>query len=305
MKIFINRKIVNGPWGGGNHFIKNIFRYGPEFGHEITNNLNDKGIDVAHIQDLHSDSLGVSSSHVLDYQKSVNPKLKIVHRVNDMDLGRYDCQPWREKAYADFSKRCDATIFVSDWTKNYFIEKGWHCKKTFSILNGVDKKIFKPQETIDNQKINIVTHHWSNNRGKGLEIYKKIDDFVSRNKDYTFTYIGQPQNYLKNSRCIGPFFGEQLGKELSRYNLYISASEYENCPNHILESLACEIPTFALSGFRGGASVGLVGDDFTYKNWEELEKILLAKKFSKNTAYEVQSWQECMGMFFKAYESVF
>ncbi len=101
-------------------------------------------------------------------------------------LGRYGSAPWRVPAYKKFSKYCDATIFVSDWTKEYFLNEGWYCNNIFSITNGVDKDIFKPREKMNNGKINIVTHHWSNNHGKGFDIYRKIDEFVKDNPDFTF-----------------------------------------------------------------------------------------------------------------------
>ena len=137
-------------------------------------------------------------------KEKINPRVKIIHRVNDMDLGRYGSDPWRVKAYKEFSKHCDGTIFVSDWTREWFLNEGWLCDNTFSIYNGVDKEIFKPGNKIDNGKINIVTHHWSNNKGKGFDIYNKIDEFVGNNVDFTFTYIGRHQNSFTNTNCIDP-----------------------------------------------------------------------------------------------------
>ena len=35
MKILINRKVVEGPWGGGNNFVKSFCEYLPELNHEV------------------------------------------------------------------------------------------------------------------------------------------------------------------------------------------------------------------------------------------------------------------------------
>lgn len=299
MKVFVNRKYVDGPWGGGNQFVKNLFEYGKKFGVEVTNRLSDD-LDVIHIQDVHADDVGVDYVAAVRYKQEINPKVKIVHRVNDADLGR-DVK-FREDAYKELSKYTYATIFVSDWTKNYFINKGWYCDNTFVLYNGIDTEIFKPREPLNDGKINIVTHHWSNNYNKGFKIYEKLDRFIKENSDFTFSYIGQHRNSFRNTNIVSPMFGKKLGRELSKYNVYISASEYENCPNHILESLACGIPTYSLSGNRGAASAGLVGKDFVYDDWDNLKKILLTKKFNNNHEHKISSWEGIMRKYFKIYK---
>ena len=40
---------------------------------------------------------------------------------------------------------------------------------------------------INNKKVNIVTHHWSDNYLKGFDVYDKLDEFVKENNDFTFT----------------------------------------------------------------------------------------------------------------------
>ncbi len=302
MKILLNRKIVNGPWGGGNKFVKNFFKFGTKNNNEIVNQFH-KDIDVIHLQDLHADELGIDINAALRYKHEFNPKVKLIHRVNDMDLGRYDSKPWRDDLYLKCSHYLDATVFVSEWTKEFFMNKGWACKQNFVISNGVDKEIFYPAPQLkkNNGKINIVTHHWSRNKGKGFDIYEKIDEFVKNNPDFTFTYIGRERGTFKNSSVISPIFGKELGEELTKYDLYISASEYENCPNHILESLSCEIPTYACA--LGGASLGIVGNEHVFKDWQELENIILSKSYLKNT-YKVQSWEDCIETYLKTYNEV-
>ena len=61
MKILINRKIVDGPWGGGNKFIKAMKNFAIKNGHTITNKI-EKDIDIIHLQDLHGDQLGLDAS---------------------------------------------------------------------------------------------------------------------------------------------------------------------------------------------------------------------------------------------------
>ena len=51
MKISIGSKIVDGPWGGGNLFIKNMTEYLLSQGHEVINNLSESNIDLILLTD--------------------------------------------------------------------------------------------------------------------------------------------------------------------------------------------------------------------------------------------------------------
>ena len=50
MRIFINRRPVEGPWGGGNLFLKSFVTEFQKAGHEVTFDLNKK-MDAIFIQD--------------------------------------------------------------------------------------------------------------------------------------------------------------------------------------------------------------------------------------------------------------
>ena len=191
-------------------------------------------------------------------------------------------------------------FFVSSWMKSYHELKGWNCKKTTVLVNGVDRSIFKKNKKIENGKINLVTHHWSNNYLKGFDIYENLDEYVGKNKDFTFTYIGRHRDTFKNSRIVSPLFGNALGIELGKYDVYISASRFDPGPNHILESLACGIPTFSLE--IGGGACEFTSEKNTYKNFSDLVQILESKIFDYSSGVELRSWKECMDQCFKEIE---
>ena len=46
MKVSIGSKIVNGPWGGGNLFVKNLSNFLINNGHNVIYDLSDKDIDL-------------------------------------------------------------------------------------------------------------------------------------------------------------------------------------------------------------------------------------------------------------------
>lgn len=290
MRILINRKPVSGPWGGGNQFVKNFCHYFKAQGHEIVHNFNES-IDLVFIQDPRYSDLGISINEILRY-KEMNPGVRIVHRVNECDARKGT--RGMDEILKECSKITDDTIFVSNWMKEYHESKEWHSKKSHVVYNGVDLEHFKKREKFNNGKINIVTHHWSDNPMKGADVYEFLDDYVGENKNYTFTYIGRSSSNFKNSNIIEPLSGINLGEELSKYDVYVSGSRKDPGPNHIIESIACQIPTFCHT--EGGGALEFCGVANSFHDKESL--ISLLEKARKGEIFshdlEVYSWKDCM-----------
>ena len=93
-----------------------------------------------------------------------------------------------------------------------------------AILNGCNTKDFFPINNIKfkNNKIRLITHHWSNNYLKGFHIYNKLDKLLNNRNDIEFTYIGNYNyqsldtpaikiSHLKNK--IGYYDTENILKE--------------------------------------------------------------------------------------------
>ena len=179
--------------------------------------------------------------------------------------------------------------------------KGGRVKKHEVIYNGVDVSIFKPGPKMKNEKINIVTHHWSNNRMKGFDTYEAIDRFVKANLGFTFTYIGRDLGTFKNTIIIPPLHGDSLANELSKYDVYISGSLFDPGPNHILEALACELPTYVIKD--GGGAVEFADASHTFMLNKDLTEILLKKDFKKNK-YKPCSWQVCVEKYGASLDSI-
>ena len=124
---------------------------------------------------------------------------------------------------------------------------------------------------------------------KGFDVYEAIDEFV-KDTDFTFTYIGRELGTFKNTKIIPPLFGEELGKELSRYDLYVSGSLWDPGPNHILESIACQIPTYVTGD--GGGAVEFAGEDHTFENMDQLFRIIRSRSYVNNSL-SINSWRQC------------
>ena len=293
MQVHMNRRIHLGPWGGGNLFVKAFHELADGYPN-VQNLLNTDGRinpDVILCVGLENDGQDMGVEQAIFYKMYVKPECKVVLRVNENDArkGTEHMDP----ALVSISQHLDGTVFVSKWLQQYFNERGWACKNQTVIYNGVDQEIFRRRDAIPNDKNNIVAHHWSDNRMKGADIYEKLDEFVGANPGYTFTYIGRHKCDFKHTKVIRPLAGKALGEELSKYDVYVSASRFDPGPNHVLEALACGMPTFVHKD--GGGAVEFAGSDHAYQDWDQLKQWLTASAWAGNdSAIRLSTWQECV-----------
>ena len=82
---------------------------------------------------------------------------------------------------------------------------------------------------------------------KGFDVYQMLDNLLSssewKNK-VEFTYIGNLPNgfNFKNTKHLSPMNGRKLALELSKHDLYISASINEPAGMHHIEGILCGLP---------------------------------------------------------------
>jgi len=298
MRVLINRTPVNGPWGGGNMWVKSMYEFLPQLGFNLVDSLGENP-DVILLAGLSSENGGISAIDAIRYKLS-NKKVQLVLRVNENDARK--STKGVDDSIKSVSDYCDHVVFVSKWLYDYFDASSWKVSTSY-VYNGVDKDVFCPSDKISNGKVNIVTHHWSDNVMKGFDVYNLLDDWLSLSKDFTFTYIGRERGTFKNTRVINPLFGKALGEELGKYDVYISASRFDPGPNHIIESLSCEIPTYVHRD--GGGCVEFAGKDHVYDDFEGLLNILLSKSYSRNESWRPRSWKTCALEFKDTLKKVF
>jgi glycosyltransferase involved in cell wall biosynthesis len=296
LKVFLNRlPLYDTPWGGGNMWCQAFHKHSKEFGITVTDHIQD--CDVVLLVGLDRGDTGIGLDEAMFY-KTFHRDVSIVTRVNENDARKNTCGVDSLMLRAISSSRC--VIFVSEWLKGYYLDNVFangslkhQIECSHVVHNGVDESIFKKStEKFDNAKTNIVTHHWSNNSLKGFDIYNELDRFVEENRDrFSFTYIGRDQGTFKNTNVIKPLHGERLGKELARYDVYVSASRFDPGPNHIVEGISCGLPTYVHKD--GGGSVEIAGLDHVYDDWINLKQLLRNGKFTSN-ATELLSWRECI-----------
>lgn len=290
MKIYVNRTPINGPWGGGNAWVKAFHRHVPELGHELVPPSSmSVAPDVIMLAGLDNDNQGGIAAEQAIMYKVYQDRVKLVLRVNENDArkGTHHMDDYLLK----LAPHIDGTVFVSKWLRDYFMERGWPCQNNTVIVNGVDKEVFRPQPKLDNGKINLLMSHWSDNYMKGQDYAEWLDSFVGKHSDeFTFTFVGRTKANFKHTTLIGPFHGKRLGEEVGKYDVCINASRFDPGPNSVIEPISCNLPTYV--HVDGGGGVEFAGSDHTFSSFDDLERLLMGKRFSQNNV-SFCSWKEC------------
>ena len=248
MKVAIGFDIKNSSWGGGNQFAKSLVQALKDKGHEVTHYLIEKDIDIILLTDPRSYNEGVNFGplEIIKYLILKNKKALVIHRINECDERKNTFHMNKLLKWANYC--ADYTVFISSWLKNLDLYQ--RDKPSKVILNGADRKIFNSyykKNWNGLTPIKVVTHHWSPNKMKGFDVYSKLDYLLSssywKNK-FEFTYIGNlPKGFnFKNTKHVSPISGNKLALELSKHDLYISASINEPAGMHHIEGILCGLP---------------------------------------------------------------
>jgi len=216
-----------------------------------------------------------SLEDVVNYRNSqeLNNRGKIVIRVNDCDITRPTATALsgrsRETEIIKYFSEINYFIFNSQFIKEYYVSKLQKLNMKLLdnnntvIINGCCPNTFQAHSRNDmcmdkinsNNKLKIVTHHWSNNPNKGYQTYYNLWKYTQDNPDSNieFVFIGKsvPDEFSKLP-IIGPLVPSQINKELNSCHIYLTDSRYDSCPNHVLEAISCGLPVL-YSNAPGGA----------------------------------------------------
>lgn len=251
MKIALSLKTSSGPTGGGISFLNSLISGLESKGHKVFFDLDNKEIDIIMMLDprwKHSNS-AFNSKDVLGYKNSINSNVIVIHRINECDERKNTT--FMNKKLRQLNYLADATIFVGKWLLDLKVinEFSFH-DLDIVIRNGADKSIYNNSNFrpwLGAGPIKLVTHHWSNNRMKGFDVYEQLDLLLGREEfgtKFSFTYIGNlPKNFVfKNSAHVEPLHGGLLAMKIKEHHGYLTASINEPGGNHQNEGAACGLP---------------------------------------------------------------
>ncbi|MGE4338579.1 MAG: hypothetical protein AB7E55_21745 [Pigmentiphaga sp.] len=249
MKVAIGHRLQEGPYGGGNAFVRNLVAALRADGHTVAFSLEDPDLDFILITDprRRSPNVAFSPGAVLRYVAR-HPRTLVVHRINE-------CDERKNTRGMNFLLRtanycADHTVFVGSWLQNLAVTSPRPNPSWSTILNGADPAIFHSRgyrgwDGIE--PLRLVTHHWGGNWNKGFDVYSRLDAMLAEPEwrgRIAFTYIGNlpPGFRFRHADYIPPLAGEQLAEALRRHHVYVTASINEPGGNHQIEGGLCGLP---------------------------------------------------------------
>jgi len=278
LQVSINCKHIEGPYGGGNQFVINLENFLLDRGHKVFRELV-PGLDVILVVSS-KPNYQTTSYSPLDISHYIfrEPNTVVVHRINTCDEQRAQ-DSGIDNAVLEANHLAHHTVFVSRFIRELFVSHGINTAKPHSvILTGADEKVFNPEGRAawrKNQKLKIVTHHWSKNYLKGFDIYEHLDLLLEKEPFkhmFEFTIIGNlPIGIRFKNTCLVPLLsGVELAKKLKEHHHYLTGARYEPGGNHYVEAMRCGLPVLYLeSGSSGEYCSQYGGVGYNLANFEE------------------------------------
>lgn len=264
-----------GPWGGGNQFLKALKLQLEKMGIYEENPKKSDAIIFNSFE---------NSQEVLGLKRDI-PKIPFIHRVDGpISLVRGQDKILDRLIFSINHSIADGTIFQSKWCKDQSFLLGMKKNKFETIIyNAPDESIFNEigkSEFNPTKKIKLISVSWSNNWNKGFNFYQFLDKNLDWNR-YEMTFIGRSPLKFDNIKMLGILNSRDIAKQLKQSDIFITASKDEPCSNALIEALSCGLPSLALSS-GGSPELIEMGGELFLKEEEMIDKLdILVKNYSK------------------------
>jgi glycosyltransferase involved in cell wall biosynthesis len=278
MKIHILYKFREGPWGGGNQFLKALRDYLKK--HDLYEEDFDKADAV-----LFSGFPFQTEYYFkkLFRFKRKNPsKLVIYRRDGPISLIRGKDEVLDKILTLFSSIVADGIIFQTEWSrgKNQKLF-GMKSQNEAVIFNAPDNTIFNRKgKAPRKEKIKLIATSWSSHWRKGFKVYQYLDEHLDFSK-YEMTFVGNSPVEFKNIIHKEPVDSKKLASIIKEHDLFITASKTDPCSNSLIEALSCGLPAVVYNDGGHPELVGKGGEVFN-DNEEALKKIELVAKNYKD-----------------------
>jgi hypothetical protein len=278
MRIAINSNKISGPYGGGNQFGMNIEEYLRSKGHEVFRDLV-SNLDLILIVSSkpNNQTTSFTPSEAGKYLVK-HPNTLLVHRINTCDEQRA-ADNGINRTVLEVNRIASHTVFVSTFMRDLYAKHGFDLARPHSIiLTGADSNVFNSAGRalpVAGEKLKVVTHHWSKNYLKGLDIYERLDYLLDQEpyrSQLEFTFIGSlPTGFaFHNAHYIPATSGKELAALLRSKHFYVTGARYEPGGNHYIEAMRCGLPVLYLeSGSSAEYCASYGGIGFNPGNFEE------------------------------------
>jgi glycosyltransferase involved in cell wall biosynthesis len=247
MKVALNCRAHDGPWGGGNRFVLAITEALAAAGHRATHAL-DADVDAIVLIDprARNPMLTFGAGAALRHIAWRNPRTIVVHRINECDERKGTRDMNRRLRLANYA--ADHTVFIATWLKDLAVWR--HATPTSVIHNGADPAVFHARGFTPwpgYGPMRFVTHHWGAHELKGFDVYRRVDtllDDPAWRARIALTSIGNlpATAKLRNVETRAPLDGVALADALREHHAYLTGSINEPGGMHHVEGAMCGLP---------------------------------------------------------------
>lgn len=272
IKVHILFEIRDGPYGGGNQFLRSLRNYFQSIG--------------VYEEDIQKTDVILFNSHQRTSEvarvKLAYPDILFIHRIDGpMRLYNRMSDKRDDIVFAASKYLADATVFQSAWSQEQNHLLGLHQNSFETVIpNAPEPSIFNRQGKTPFSKdhnIRLIATSWSPNWKKGFQVYQWLDanfDF----KKYEMVFVGKSPIEFKNIKHISPLSSKDIAEKLKGSDIFIFASPIEACSNSLLEALHCGLPVVGIDGSSNSELIGKGGETFTSR--DEIPGLL--EKITKN-----------------------
>jgi len=268
MQVNIQFNWVKGPSGGANQFLQKLKRHFEE------KDMYTSDIEKSTVVILNSSPDNFRKLWLRSWWKSQKYDIALINRIDgpvSLIRGKFSGRIY-DKCFQLFSRYlANYTIFQSRWSASKMLEYG-NVGEYSIISNGSNRMMEGFVEIKPGAPLKVLISTWSDNKRKGFDYYRKLDDWLLKVQNIEVEFIGNTAHRFKVIKDLGVMDHDELLHKMSDYDIYITASENDPCSNSLIEAVACGLIPLTLDS--GGHPEIIKDPSLTFNNFSGLTEIL-------------------------------
>ena len=243
-KVFVLYEFQQGPWGGGNQFLKALTKQLARSG-----NLA-KSVHEANVVLVNSHHWGFRDLLVLFAWKVKVPSGIVILRVDgpiSIVRGSSITRLVDFRIQVFIRLVADGVVFQSNWSARKSSSLGIRPKRWTVITNAPDPDVFFKSAVIGQevQPLRAVVSSWSSNPKKGFVLLEELVRELDPKKIEVIS-IGNLSEARGGVTHLGPQESERVAEVLRSGHLFLALSSDDPCSNSLIEGIHCGLVPFAL-----------------------------------------------------------